>query len=73
MLALDFEGVLKYFRVQLPKKFRTEESAGELMQTAVNCKVNARKLKKYEKEYLAIKEEELQKEDPVERLEVGYS
>ena len=71
LLALDFEGVLKYFRVQLPKRFRTEEATSELMQTAVSCKVKASKLKKYDKEYLAMKEEAMQKEDPVERLEVG--
>ncbi|KAL4219350.1 Rab GTPase-activating protein 1 [Mactra antiquata] len=69
LLALDFEGVLKYFRVQLPKRFRTEEATKEFMQTAVGCKVNARKLKKYEKEYLSIKEQEMQQEDPIERLE----
>lgn len=69
LLALDFEGVLKYFRVQLPKRFRTEEATAELMQTAVSSKVNARKLKKYEKEYLAMKEQEMQQEDPIERLE----
>ena len=32
LLALDFEGILKYFRVQLPKRFRTEEATSELMQ-----------------------------------------
>ena len=71
LLALDFEGVLKYFRVQLPKKFRTEEATSELMQTAINTKVNGRKLKKYEKEYQAMKEQQLQLEDPVERVEVS--
>lgn len=69
LLALDFEGVLKYFRVQLPKRFRTEEATTELMQTAISTKVNPRKLKKYEKEYQSIKEQEMQQEDPIERLE----
>ena len=41
LLSHDFEGVLKYFRVQLPKRFRTEEAAVELMQTAVALKVSA--------------------------------
>lgn len=64
LLALDFEGVLKYFRVQLPKRFRTEEATKELIQTAVGLKISSRKLKKYEKEY-----QQLQQEDPIERLE----
>ncbi|XP_013782186.1 rab GTPase-activating protein 1-like isoform X2 [Limulus polyphemus] len=65
LLALDFEGVLKYFRVSLPKKYRTEEMARQLLRTAVGVK--ARKIKKYEKEYAAVKEEK-QQENPVERL-----
>ena len=39
LLALDFEGVLKYFRVHLPKKYRSEEAAKELLQQAVSLKV----------------------------------
>ncbi|KAL8585574.1 hypothetical protein ACOMHN_050333 [Nucella lapillus] len=69
LLSHDFEGVLKYFRVQLPKRFRTEEAAVELMQTAVALKVTGRKIKKYEKEYLALKEQNLQQEDPIERYD----
>ena len=40
LLALDFEGVLKYFRVQLPKKYRSDESARELLQIAIGLKVS---------------------------------
>ncbi|XP_052788930.1 rab GTPase-activating protein 1-like isoform X2 [Mya arenaria] len=69
LLALDFEGVLKYFRVQLPKRFRTEEATSELMQVALNCKIRGSKLKKYEKEYQAMKEQEMQQEDPLVRFE----
>ncbi|XP_021380300.1 rab GTPase-activating protein 1-like isoform X4 [Mizuhopecten yessoensis] len=69
LLALDFEGILKYFRVHLPKKYRTEESAKDLMQMVISIKVSSRKLKKYEKEYMAMKEQEMQQEDPVERFE----
>ena len=43
LLALDFEGVLKYFRVQLPKRYRSEEAARELMQLAVSLKVRRRR------------------------------
>ena len=42
LLGQDFEGVLKYFRVTLPKRYRTEESAQELMQTALSTKVSKR-------------------------------
>ncbi|XP_052225511.1 rab GTPase-activating protein 1-like [Dreissena polymorpha] len=69
LLALDFEGILKYFRVQLPKRFRTEEATSELMQVALNLKIRGSKLKKYEKEYQAIKEQEMQQEDPLQRYE----
>jgi len=40
LLMQDFEGTLKYFRVQLPKKYRAEESSKELMQQAVSLKVS---------------------------------
>ncbi|XP_064648840.1 rab GTPase-activating protein 1-like isoform X3 [Lineus longissimus] len=69
LLALDFEGILKYFRVHLPKKYRSEENARDLIHVAINTKVTGKKLKKYEKEYIAMKEQELQVEDPIERLE----
>ncbi|KAK3087405.1 hypothetical protein FSP39_005477 [Pinctada imbricata] len=68
LLALDFEGILKYFRVHMPKRYRQEESTIELIQTAVSAKVSSKKLKKYEKEYIAMKEQEVQ-EDPIEKYE----
>ncbi|CAG2116761.1 unnamed protein product, partial [Medioppia subpectinata] len=66
LLALDFEGVLKYFRVSLPKKFRTEENGKYLLRTAVAIKL--KKLKKYEKEY-QIWKESTKVENPIDRLE----
>lgn len=42
LLALDFEGVLKYFRVSLPKKFRAEENGKILLKTAVGIKIKVR-------------------------------
>lgn len=33
--------------------------------------INQKKLKKYEKEYLVMREQQAQQEDPVERFEVG--
>ncbi|XP_068203529.1 rab GTPase-activating protein 1-like isoform X4 [Palaemon carinicauda] len=67
LISLDFEGILKYFRVSLPKKYRNEDVARQLFKLATSLKV--KKLKKYEKEYLAIKEQEALQEDPVVRLE----
>ena len=53
LLQLDFESILKYFRVTLPKKCRNEEVAKLLMKLATGLKV--KKLKKYEQEYAAMK------------------
>uniref|UniRef100_T1J7L1 Rab-GAP TBC domain-containing protein n=1 Tax=Strigamia maritima TaxID=126957 RepID=T1J7L1_STRMM len=67
LLSLDFEGVLKYFRVALPKKFRSEETARQLLRTAVQIKT--KKLKKYQKDFEVFKEQERQLANPTERLE----
>ncbi|KAF6212431.1 hypothetical protein GE061_012954, partial [Apolygus lucorum] len=53
LMQLDFESILKYFRVTLPKKCRHEEVARNLMKLAVSIKM--KKLKKYEQEFLAFK------------------
>jgi hypothetical protein len=53
LLQLDFESILKYFRVSLPKKCRNEEVAKLLMKLATGLKV--KKLKKYEQEFAALK------------------
>ena len=53
LLSLNFEGILKYFRVQLPKRYRNEMAARQLMKLTSSFKL--KKLKKYEKEWLAIK------------------
>lgn len=39
LLVLDFEGVMKYFRVSLPKKYRTDNNAHQLIRTAVKINV----------------------------------
>ncbi|XP_041518682.1 rab GTPase-activating protein 1-like isoform X1 [Microtus oregoni] len=67
LLQADFEGALKFFRVQLPKRYRAEENARRLMEQACNIKVPTKKLKKYEKEYQAMRENQLQQEDPMDR------
>ncbi|KAL3277172.1 hypothetical protein HHI36_012522 [Cryptolaemus montrouzieri] len=54
LLQLDFEGILKYFRVSLPKKCRTEESAKQLIKLA--CNIKLKKLKKYESDFNDLKD-----------------
>lgn len=51
---LDFEGVLKYVRVTLPKKCRNESQARKMMKMA--CERKVKKLKQYEDEFIANKE-----------------
>ncbi len=58
---------MKFFRVNIPKTYRNEENAKHLMAVAKNIKL--KRMHKYEKEWLAIKEAERQREDPVVRLE----
>lgn len=53
LLLLDFEGILKYFRVSLPKKCRNEENAQQLLKIA--CGIKVKKLKKYETDFLTLK------------------
>ncbi|MEJ1275029.1 RAB GTPase activating protein 1-like [Cricetulus griseus] len=69
LLLTDFEGALKFFRVQLPKRYRSEENAKRLMELACNTKISQKKLKKYEKEYHTMREQQAQQEDPIERFE----
>ncbi|XP_031560886.1 rab GTPase-activating protein 1-like isoform X2 [Actinia tenebrosa] len=68
LLQMDFEGILKYFRVTMPKRYMEEERYKQLLASALNIKVTHKKLKKYEKEFVILKEKEAQLEDPVERL-----
>uniref|UniRef100_A0A3P8QY67 RAB GTPase activating protein 1 n=1 Tax=Astatotilapia calliptera TaxID=8154 RepID=A0A3P8QY67_ASTCA len=71
LIQTDFEGALKFFRVPVPKRYRSEENAKKLMELACSMKVslNQKKLKKYEKEYHTIREQQEQQEAPIERYE----
>uniref|UniRef100_A0A3B3RFU2 Rab GTPase-activating protein 1-like n=1 Tax=Paramormyrops kingsleyae TaxID=1676925 RepID=A0A3B3RFU2_9TELE len=69
LLQADFEGALKFFRVQLPKRYRAAENARRLMEQACNIKVPTKKLKKFEKEYQSLRETQLQQEDPIDRYQ----
>lgn len=55
LLTKDFEGILKYLKNTLPKKFRTEANAMKFIKLASEFKV--KKLKKYEEEYNTQKKE----------------
>ncbi|KAJ7308131.1 hypothetical protein JRQ81_008642 [Phrynocephalus forsythii] len=69
LLLTDFEGALKFFRVQLPKRYRSEENAKKLMELACSIKISQKKLKKYEREYHTMREQQAQQEEPIERFE----
>ncbi|XP_043106242.1 rab GTPase-activating protein 1 isoform X4 [Puntigrus tetrazona] len=69
LLQTDFEGALKFFRVPVPKRYRSEENAKKLMELACGMKISQKKLKKYEKEYHTIREQQEQQEAPIERYE----
>ncbi|XP_028665044.1 rab GTPase-activating protein 1 isoform X1 [Erpetoichthys calabaricus] len=69
LLSTDFEGALKFFRVPVPKRYRSEENAKKLMELACSMKISQKKLKKYEKDYYTIREQQAQQEAPIERYE----
>ena len=39
LLSLDFEGIMKFFRVHLPKKFTTDDDCAHLFQIIDSMKV----------------------------------
>uniref|UniRef100_A0A674PNB8 Rab GTPase-activating protein 1 n=1 Tax=Takifugu rubripes TaxID=31033 RepID=A0A674PNB8_TAKRU len=70
LIQSDFEGALKFFRVPVPKRYRSEENAKKLMELACSMKVSwEKKLKKFEKEYHTLREQQEQQEAPIERYE----
>lgn len=54
MLKLDFENIVKYIQVTLPKKCRSHKVAREIVNAACKCKIKQKKLSKYESEFLAM-------------------
>uniref|UniRef100_A0A671X676 Rab GTPase-activating protein 1 n=1 Tax=Sparus aurata TaxID=8175 RepID=A0A671X676_SPAAU len=63
LIQTDFEGALKFFRVPVPKRYRSEENAKKLMELACSMKISQKKLKKFEKEYHTIREQQEQQEE----------
>jgi len=62
LLLLDMEGVIKYFQIEMPKKFDADQEA--VFSMAFLLKINQKKMKKLEKEYTTMKSKE--KEDEIE-------
>jgi hypothetical protein len=71
LLSKDFESMLKYIRVSLPKKFRAEAQVTKLIKLASECKV--KKLKKYEEEFMTQKEENEKFERMLSQYQMKYN
>ena len=54
LLQLDFESVLKYFRVNLPKRYKNEDTVCLLLYQAVNEKLSLKKMASYQKEFQVL-------------------
>lgn len=64
---LDFEGILKYIRVTLPKKCRSTAQARKLMKSA--CERKVKKLKQYEEEFMTAKRIEEREENETREID----
>ena len=68
LLSLDFEGIMKHFRVHLPKKFTTDEDCVNLFQTIDSMKVRGKVVVTYQVlvylcEFFQVTERKLKKYD----------
>ncbi|XP_063422949.1 ecotropic viral integration site 5 ortholog-like isoform X4 [Mytilus trossulus] len=66
LMSLDMEGMLKFFTKELPLKY--EQEPERLFQPAYYVKYNAKKMKKIEKEYTALKSKENEDQIELRRL-----
>lgn len=66
--TLDFEGILKYFRVTLPKRCRSTGFARKVIKKA--CERKVKKLKQYREDYLTQKELNEKKEFAMKEIEI---
>ncbi|KER20533.1 hypothetical protein T265_10936 [Opisthorchis viverrini] len=69
LLGLDFEGVLKYLRVTMPKRFIDVEAGNELLTMALSARVSSSKLCKYGKEWRAMRAAQIESDSPIQALE----
>ncbi|KAJ6641996.1 Rab GTPase-activating protein 1 [Pseudolycoriella hygida] len=67
---LDFEGILKYFRITLPKKCRSSGQTKKLLKIA--CEKKVKKLKVYEEEFVANKELIEKQEQEIKQSELKF-
>eukprot|EP00729_Bicosta_minor_P006480 gene6480-261_t len=67
LLQFDFEGVMNFFRVDLPRMFPDERSACKLISVGMKMKVSEKMLDKYEAEFLIQKAEDEMANDPLTR------
>lgn len=70
LLALDFEGVLRFFRVYMPKIYRNQEQVDYLIQ--LSSQISIKKLKKYAKNYESKQQKEKlsQKQNPLTYIQL---
>lgn len=71
LLSKDFESILKYIRVSLPKKFRVESKVSKLIRLASEVKI--KKLNKYENEFLIQKTENEKFERMLSQYQMKYN
>eukprot|EP01135_Chromosphaera_perkinsii_P004779 Nk52_evm10s296 gene=Nk52_evmTU10s296 len=67
LMKLEFEEILKFFRISLPKRYC--EDSSQLLELIYSTKINSKKLKRFRKEYAALKAKQMEDEDPLKRLE----
>lgn len=68
LLKQDFEGILKYFRIQMPKNYRSDENARILLQLAISRKVRTQ-MSAYEKAYMALREQDKAKGNTIKMMQ----
>lgn len=65
-----FEGILKYFRITLPKKCRSSGQTKKLVKNA--CEKKVKKLKVYEDEFVANKELAEKQEQEIKQYQLKF-
>ncbi|CAB1324072.1 unnamed protein product [Coregonus sp. 'balchen'] len=66
LIQLDMEGMLQYFQRVIPHQL--ESGPDKVILAAYNVKYNAKKMKKLEREYTAIKTKEMEEQVEIKRL-----
>ena len=69
LLKLDFEGVLKYFRINMPKRFRSDQAHRQLMTTVATKIPSEKVLTKLEQDWRQAKIDAASRIDAAELLQ----